>query len=284
MTSDPSLRDRVVIITGGSRGFGRFIGEALLEAGARVVLTGATRSSQLDEVQAKADLRFGPGRCITLAADVARPEDCQRTVTAALEQFGGIDVLINNAGRGSAEYRATIDDSTTRFWDVPIEAWRRIIDTNLTGAFLMTRATVPHMIERGFGKVFSISTSLTTMVLTGLSPYGASKAGLETAHVVWARELAPHGVDVNILLPGGASDTDFITQDMVPGTVGQRTGPGSMLLPGDVIVAPALHLCSDASNGMTGRRIIAKFWDAALPAAEAFSACVQPQHAHPEIM
>ncbi|MCC5862328.1 MAG: SDR family oxidoreductase [Gammaproteobacteria bacterium] len=284
MTPDSSLHDRVVIITGGSRGFGRFIGEALLAAGARVVLTGATRSAQLDEVQTQADARFGPGRCVTLAADVREPEDCQRTVLAAVERFGRIDVLINNAGRGSAEYRATIDDTTTRFWDVPIAAWQRIIDTNLTGAFLMTRAVVPHMFERGFGKIFSISTSLTTMIMTGLSPYGASKAGLETAHVVWARELAPHGVDVNILLPGGASDTDFITQDMVPGTVGQRAGDGGFLLPGDIIVPPALHLCSDASNGITGRRIIAKFWDATLPAAEAFSGCLQPQHAHPEIM
>jgi 3-oxoacyl-[acyl-carrier protein] reductase len=89
-------------------------------------------------------------------------------------------------------------------------------------------------------------------------------------------------VDVNILLPGGASDTDFITQDMVPGEVGHRAG--GVLLPGDIIVPPAVHLCSDATNGLTGRRIIARFWDGALPPAEAFAACLQPQHDHPEIM
>jgi NAD(P)-dependent dehydrogenase (short-subunit alcohol dehydrogenase family) len=281
---DASLQERVVLITGGSRGFGRFIAEALLSRGARVVLTGSQPSPALEQAQRRADTLAGPGRCLTLAADVRDPADCERTVAAALEAFGRIDVLINNAGRGSAEYRATIDDSTTRFWNVPIAAWQRIIETNLTGTFLMTRATVPHMLDQGFGKIFSISTSQTTMVMTGLSPYGASKAGLETAHMVWARELAPHNVDVNILLPGGAADTDFITQDMIPGEVGRRAGAGSHILPGEVIVPPALYLCSDASNGLTGRRIIAKFWDAALPPAEAFAACLQPARTHPEII
>lgn len=278
--NDPSLRDRVVIITGGSRGFGWFMAEKLLAAGARVIITASRSGDALEAAQSRADSLAGPGRCVALVADVREPDDCERTVATAREHFGRVDVLINNAGRGSNEYRATIDDSTTRFWDVPIDAWRAIIDTNLTGSFLMTRATVPHMIAQGFGKVFSISTSLTTMIMTGLSPYGASKAGLETAHVTWSRELAAHGVDVNILLPGGAADTDFITQAMVPGEVGTR----SRLLPGDVIVPPAIYLCTDASNGVTGRRIVAQFWDETMTPADAFAACLQPQHDHPEIM
>jgi 3-oxoacyl-[acyl-carrier protein] reductase len=199
-----------------------------------------------------------------------------------LEAFGQIDVLINNAGRGSREYRIDYQGGqTTKFWDVPVEAWHSVIDTNLTGSFLMTKATVPHMIDRNFGKVFSISTSLTTMIGNGLSPYGASKSGLETAHIVWARELADHNVDVNILLPGGASDTDFIPETMVPGDVGTR---GDKILPGDVIVPPAVWMCTDETNGLTGRRIIAKFWDHDADAATAFAGCLQPQHDHPEIM
>lgn len=280
---DPSLQDRVVLVTGGSRGFGWFISQALLQAGARVVLT-ATSPEGVRAAQARANALAGPGRCLALAADVSQADDCAQAVDATIDTFGRLDVLVNNAGRGSREYRVTLDDSTTPFWEVPVAAWERIIATNLTGTFLMTRAAVPRMIRQGGGKIFSMSTSLTTMITTGLSPYGASKAGIETAHVVWARELAPHGIDINVLLPGGAADTAFIPESMVAGEVGRRAGDGSPLLPGDVIVPPALYLCSDASNGLTGRRVIAKYWDPSLPAAEAFAACLQPSHPHPEIM
>ena len=145
----------------------------------------------------------------------------------------------------------------------------------------MTKAVVPQMIKQKFGKIFSISTSLTTMIGTGLSPYGASKAGLELSHITWARELLEHKIDINILLPGGASDTDFIPASMVPGKVGERQ---NKILPGNVIVPPAIWLCSDETNGITGRRIIAKFWDHNLPAKKSFEKCLQPQNDHPEIM
>ena len=277
-----SLKDRVVLITGGGRGFGWFMAERLLQGGAKVALTGTRPPEAFDEVCAKAEAIAGLGHCIAIQADVREWADCQRTVDETLKAYGKIDVLINNAGRGSREYRIDYQGGdTTKFWDVPVEARRTVIDINLTGVYQMTKATVPHMIERKFGKVFSISTSLTTMIGNGLSPYGASKSGLETAHIVWARELAEHNVDVNILLPGGASDTDFIPQTMVPGDVGSR---GDKILPGDVIVPPAVWLCTDETNGLTGRRVIAKFWDHDSAAAKAFEGCLQPQHDHPEIM
>jgi len=281
---DDSLKDRVILITGGSRGFGWFIAQRLLEGGAKVILTASRSANQLKDVNEKAKGIAGADHCLTIQADVANWNDCQRTVDAVLNAFGKIDVLINNAGKGSSEYRVTMDSTSTRFWDIPVESWRSIIETNLTGTFQMTKAVIPTMIEQKQGKIFSISTSLTTMIGTGLSPYGASKAGLEAAHVVWARELKNDGIDVNILLPGGASDTDFIPQVMVAGEVGKRVGPTNRLLPGDVIVPPAVYLCTDATKGITGRRIIAKFWDHDLPAADAFTKCLQPQHEHPEIM
>jgi NAD(P)-dependent dehydrogenase (short-subunit alcohol dehydrogenase family) len=278
----PSLKDRVILITGGTAGFGWFMAEKLLEGGAKVALTGTRPPEDRAELLAKAEAIAGPGHCIAIQADVRNWVDCQRTVDETLKTYGHIDVLINNAGRGSREYRIDYQGGpTTKFWDVPVEAWHSVIDTNLTGAFQMTKATVPHMIEQKFGKVFSISTSLTTMIGNGLSPYGASKSGLETAHIVWARELAEHNVDVNILLPGGASDTDFIPQTMVQGEVGTR---GDKILPGDGIVPPAVWLCTDETNGLTGRRIIAKFWDHDAESAKAFEGCLQPKHDHPEIM
>ncbi|MFL2769411.1 MAG: SDR family NAD(P)-dependent oxidoreductase [Rhodospirillaceae bacterium] len=276
-----SLNDRVVLITGGSRGFGWFIAEALLKAGAKVALTGTQDTNRWSDVCRQAESIAGLDRCITIKADVRNWDACQEAVQKTLDAYGQIDVLINNAGRGSREYKVTMDNDTTKFWDVPIEAWRSVIDTNLTGSFQMTKATVPHMIKRNFGKIFSISTSLTTMIGNSLSPYGASKSGLETAHIVWARELAKHQVDVNILLPGGASDTDFISQDMVSGPVGTRS---DRILPGNIIVPPAVWMCTDETNGLTGRRVIAKFWDHDAPPQEAFEKCLQPKHEHPEIM
>jgi len=277
----PSLKDRVVIVTGGGRGFGWYIAEELLKAGAKVVATASRRPEELADVQKRADALAGPGRFVTLKADVREYADCEATVALTLKTFGRIDVLVNNAGRGTGEYRIGLaGKSGPRFWDVPVDGWKAILDTNVTGVFQMTRAAIPHMLERKFGKIFSISTSLVTMSMPGLSPYGASKAGLEMSHVVWAKELAGTGVDVNILLPGGASDTPFITQAMVAGEVGTRTA----LLPGDVIVPPAVWLCSDATNGVTGRRIIAKFWDKAKDPQAAFEGCVQPKHDLPEIM
>ncbi|MDX2222513.1 MAG: SDR family oxidoreductase [Rhodospirillaceae bacterium] len=276
----PSLKDRVVIITGGSRGFGWFIAEELLKGGAKIVATASRKPEELADAQKKADA-IAPGRFVTLKADVRSYADCEATVALALKTYGRIDVLINNAGRGTGEYRIGLaGQGGPRFWDVPVEGWQAIIDTNLTGVFFMTRAAMPHFLANKFGKIFSISTSLTTMSSPGLSPYGASKAGLEMSHVIWAKELAGSGIDVNILLPGGASDTPFISQAMVPGEVGTRKN----LLPGDVIVPPAVWLCTDATNGVTGRRIIAKFWDKALDPQKAFEGCLQPKHDLPQIM
>ena len=276
----PSLKDRVVIVTGGGRGFGWFIAEELLKGGAKVVATASRKPEELTEVQAKADA-IAPGNFVTLQADVRDYAACEATVNLTLEKFGRIDVLVNNAGRGTNEYRiGKWGEPPLPFWEIPTESWTNILDTNVTGVFQMTRATLPHMVEQGFGKLFAISTSLTTMSAPGLSPYGASKAALEMSHVIWAKELKERGIDINILLPGGASDTEFIKPEMVPGEIGKRDS----LLPGDVIVPPAVWLCTDATNGVTGRRIIAKFWDKEKAPEDAFEDCLQPQHELPQIM
>ncbi len=280
MFNDASLQGRTVLITGGGRGFGWLIAEALLKQGSKVFLTASRNPEQLARVKDKAAKLAPPEHCATMVADVCSWDDCQGTVASALSTFGHIDVLMNNAGRGTGEYRMSRADPIP-FDEIPVEAWRTVIDTNLNGTYQMTRAIAPHMRARGFGKIVNFSTSLVTMVGLGLSAYGASKAGIETATVVWAKELAGSGVDVNVLLPGGASDTDFITQSMVPGPVGQR---GGSLLPADVIVPPALWLAADRSNGISGRRIIGKFWDHALPPDEAIKACLEEQHDTPRIM
>ena len=276
----PSLKDRVVVVTGGSRGFGWFMAKELLRAGARLTLTGRN-SDTLASVLGKAQHIAGAGRCIAVAGDVTRPEDCARTVEETLREFGRIDVLINNAGRSYGEFGDRLS-KITAFHDVTEPQLRAIVETNLFGVFFMTQAVIPHMLKRKFGKVISISTSLLNMVRPGNSVYGSSKAALETAHRCWAGELKGTGIDVNILLPGGPSDTELITPAMVPGVVGQRAG--GRLLPGDIIVPPAVWLCTDATNGLTGKRVIARFWDVDLPPDEAFRGCLQEHVEEPSIM
>ena len=285
----PSLKDRVVIITGGGRGFGWLIAEELLKAGAKVALTAARHPEELETVKKQADAIAGPGRCITLQADVSKWDDCVATVDATLEAFGKVDVLINNAGRGTTEYNVGgvtgAKVSRPKFYEVPVEAFRTIIESNVIGVFNMSKAIMPTFLKQGHGKMFAISTSLNTMIGPGISPYGSSKAALELLHRTWAMEAKDANVDINILLPGGASDTPFITQGMVAGKVGERAGqPGSTLLPGDVIVPPAVWLCSDESNGMTGERIIAKFWPEGVEPKEAIKKCLQPHTELPQIM
>ena len=280
MFEHESLRDRVVVITGGGRGFGWLIARALLEQGAKVLLTA---SRHPDDLKARAEEAAGfaaAGNCHTMVGDVGDPDSCIEVIEAAIERFGHVDVLMNNAGRGTSEYRMSMQEPIP-FHKIPVDAWQAIMATNVNGTFFMSRAVIPHMLERGFGKIVNFSTSLTTMVGNGLACYGASKAAIETTTVVWAKELAGSGVDVNVLLPGGASDTDFITQSMVPGKVGER---GDTLLPAEVIVPPALWLASDLSNGVSGRRLIGKFWDHDKSVEESIEACMEASHPTPRIM
>jgi 3-oxoacyl-[acyl-carrier protein] reductase len=281
----PSLQDRVVLITGGSRGFGWFIAEELLRAGAKVVLTGRGEAA-LKKVAADIENRHGKGRCVTVAGDVSRQPDCARMVQATLEGFGRIDVLINNAGRSPQDFTGggVGAGKMVPFWETPDEALHTIIDTNFKGVWYMSKAAAPHMVKRKFGKIISVSTSASNMIRAGNPVYGPGKAALEAMTRVWAQELKGTGVDANIILPGGAADTSFISQEVAPGSVGERARSGR-LLPGDVIVPPAVWLCTDATHGVTGVRAVGRNWDKAAPSAEeAFRKCLDPHVEVPQIM
>jgi len=256
--SDASLTDRVVLVTGASRGLGREMALELAAAGARVVVTGSTMSDALRDVEANLD----PERALTLAADVADPDAAVRAVAAAEARFGRVDVLINNAGRGMRLVSDRFNTEPTKFWETKPEAWEAIVATNLNGAFHMARAVAPGMIARGFGKIINVSTSSQTMIRRGYAPYGPSKAGLEAASRVWAQDLAGTGVDVNIYLPGGATDTDLL-----PPGPGKKGADGN-LLPASIMRRGVLWLCSDLSNGITGGRFIARNWGASGTEAE----------------
>jgi 3-oxoacyl-[acyl-carrier protein] reductase len=141
----------------------------------------------------------------------------------------------------------------TRFWETDPETWRMVIDTNVNGPFFLARAVTPGMISRGWGRIINISMNHETMRRVGFSPYGPSKAALESETIIWAQDLAGTGVTVNALLPGGASLTGMIP-DEVPPALRQK-----LLMP-EVMVPPLLWLVSPDSDGMTGRRLVATRW------------------------
>lgn len=273
----PSLQDRVVLITGGGRGIGREMALSLVRAGSRVMITGGKAVDQLRAVEAEARELAGEGRLVGIQADVTCWEDCQRTVEETLRVFGELHVLCNNAGVGMLLISPTFVQEPFPFWKADVDAWRKIIDVNVNGAFMMARAAVPHLVERGFGKVINISTSLVTMVNKGFSPYGPSKAALEAATAVWVRDLEGTGVTVNVLAPGGRTDTAFLPPDS-PGPDG-----GPLLRP-EIMAPPMLWLASDASNGSNGHRYLAKDWDPALPPQEAAAQAQGARHELPHIL
>ncbi len=255
MPRDPSLVGRVVLITGGVRGLGREMAVALAESGCRLCVTGTSQSEALQQAEAEISSIAGRQNTLAIVADVTSPQAVERTTSACLDHFGHIDVLVNNAGRGMRLISETFNTSPASFWKSDIDGWRNIVDVNVNGPFLMARSVVPHMLERGFGKIVNISTSDQTMVRAGYSPYGPSKAFLEAASRIWSRDLADSGVDVNVLLPGGAADTDLL-----PPAPDKKGADGNLLSPA-VMREAILWLASDASNGQTGGRYIGRFWD-----------------------
>ena len=263
-----SLEGKVAIVTGGGRGLGQAMTVGLARAGARVVVSAARQTDEVRGVADDINAALGARRVLALQADVTREADCRRLVDEALAAFGGLHILVNNAGRGMKYVSPTFLTEPTRFWEVDSDTWRTIVDTNVNGPFLMAKAAVPHMVREGWGRIINITMNHETMRRAGFSPYGPSKAALESETVIWAQDLAGTGVTVNGLLPGGATATGMIP-DGVPDAVRRQ------LLRPEVMVAPLLWLASDAAAQTTGARLDAARWDAALPPQQAAAAALE---------
>jgi NAD(P)-dependent dehydrogenase (short-subunit alcohol dehydrogenase family) len=246
----------VVIVTGGARGLGRAMTLALLRSGARVAVAdlpvSAPEIRELKEIAAKEGAQ---DRLLSVECDVTRWQSCTDAVAKVSAHFGALHGLVNDAAIGMQGFGNVLNGKRKRFYEADSEAYRKSIDTNVTGPFMMAKAVAPHLVAQGFGRIVNITTSHFTMVMNGFSPYGPSKAAMEAATVVWSKDLAGTGVTVNALIPGGAANTRMIPQ----GEVADR----STLVQPEVMMAPIVWLMSPRSNGVTGRRIIAKEWDAA---------------------
>jgi NAD(P)-dependent dehydrogenase (short-subunit alcohol dehydrogenase family) len=261
-----TLTGKTAIVTGGGRGMGRSMALALARAGANVVITAARNKWELDAVVAEAAKTPEAGPVRPMLADASSEANCQRVVNDAFREFGGVHILVNNAGRGMRFVSEKFFETPTKFWETDTAVWQMIVATNVNGPFFMARAAAPHMMRQRWGRIINISINYETMRRPGFSPYGPSKAALESETIIWAQDLAGTGVTVNALLPGGATDTG-----MVPPDVALHLRQN--LLHPDIMIPPLLWLVSDAANEVTGSRFAANLWDPALPPAEAAEKC-----------
>jgi 3-oxoacyl-[acyl-carrier protein] reductase len=195
MTADvrlPDLSGQVAIVTGGSRGIGLAVAEALLKAGANVAITGRDEA-QLETARAHLS-RAGDARLEVVRADVRSASDAEMAVATTVERLGGLDVLINNAGIGIFRDVTTMDESS----------WNDVIGTNLSGVFFFCRAAIPHLRRRG-GWIINISSLAGKNPFATGAAYCASKAGLNAFTEVLMQEVRHDNIRVSCVMPGSVA-------------------------------------------------------------------------------
>jgi NAD(P)-dependent dehydrogenase (short-subunit alcohol dehydrogenase family) len=248
---NPDLRGIRVLVTGSTDGLGLAMAEALAAAGAAVAVNGRHR----DRVAAAVARLGGPAANVHPATfDVRDEQAVAAGVQATADALGGLDVLVNNAGIGMRTVNPRFTTDPQPFWQVSAEGFRAVIDTNLTGYFLVAKAAVPALQASPSGRIVNVSMNHATMRRQGFVPYGPSRAGAEALSVIMTADLADLGIAVNQLLPGGATATG-----MIPDGVSDEAR--ARLLQPQVMGPPIVWLCSPAAKGVTGERVVAAEFD-----------------------
>jgi NAD(P)-dependent dehydrogenase (short-subunit alcohol dehydrogenase family) len=240
------LDGRVALVTGGNRGLGRAIAEALAQAGASVAVT--SRDPRRAEAAAAEIAQATGQKCLGLALDVRDNDQVKSVVARIIADLGGIHILVNNAGLNIREH----------IWDVKDENWEEIIDTNLAGAMRCSRAVAGRMKDQGWGRIINIGSMLSMVAIAQRASYASSKAGILGLTRAMALDLAPHGVTVNALCPGVfkteinrpiLNDPDYLKTFLQQIPIGRMGEPAELK-------GAALFLASDASAYMTGAALI----------------------------
>jgi NAD(P)-dependent dehydrogenase (short-subunit alcohol dehydrogenase family) len=240
------LDGRVALVTGGNRGLGRAIAEALAEAGALVAIT--SRDAQRAKAAAAEIAKASGHECLGLALDVRHDQQVRGVVARVIAELGGIHILVNNAG-------VNIRESIT---DLKDESWEEVVDTNLAGAMRCSRAVSGHMKDQGWGRIINIASMLSLVAIAQRAAYASSKAGLLGLTRAMALDLAPHGVTVNALCPGAfkteinrpiLNDPEYLKEFLKQIPLGRMGDPAELK-------GAAVFLASDASAYMTGAALL----------------------------
>jgi NAD(P)-dependent dehydrogenase (short-subunit alcohol dehydrogenase family) len=265
------LAGKVVMVTGcaRARGIGRAIAVTFARAGADIVATdvaaGGTRNENEEGLEEKrlgwtgldslaGEIRGLGRRVHTLVGDVSRAADAERFVADALAQFGRIDVLVNNAAAPHGADRRLL-------WEIPEDAWDLVIDVNLKGTFLMSRAVIPHMLERGSGRIICMSSVSGKRGTARRGAYTASKFGIIGLTQVMAQELGAHGITVNAICPGSVdtsrrestSRRERALVERDPNAPVLSLPPTGRVARPDDIARLALFFATEASDHITGQ-------------------------------
>ena len=268
------MQDKVALVTGGLRGLGRAMTLGLAASGYRVAAVGHILNDIAD-IEDMADSQKLRELILPLAADLREPNDCDEVIGKTLARFGSVDILVNNAGL-TFTY---IDPPRFRrgtpqnFWQVSDEIVENVIATNFLAADQMARRVAPAMLEAGWGRIINVTTKLDTMNRLGTHPYGASKAALEMATEVWAKDAEGSGLTVNIVNPGAGANTPGMAVEMRDMSA---DGRAPKLVEPDEMVPPLLYVVSREADKVNGYRFDANAWNANLPPAEAAKAASRP--------
>lgn len=269
--ADYDCAGNICIVTGAGAGLGRAMATGLAAAGAHVVAVDIDETA----LESTAGRNGGfAGSFNPQVTDLRERAQCEAAVARAVADFGRIDMLVNCAGLNMVLFSKDFLTEMVKFWTVDPDKWQALYDVNLRGAFLMARAAAPHMIDRKWGRIVNITTSFSTMMREGNTPYGQAKAALEASSACWADDLEGTGVTCNVLIPGGAADTGMIPEHAPV----DRT----KLVRPEAMVAPIRFLASKASDGITKQRFIARDWDEARPLEQNLKAAMSPA-AWPEL-
>jgi 3-oxoacyl-[acyl-carrier protein] reductase len=234
------LHGQVALVTGGSQGIGRAIAEILADAGADIVLNHFGTTTEMVE-QVSRSVRDAGRRVVAVEADVARRGEVAAMVMRAVEEFGRIDIVVNNAGISP---ECPLHEMTDDFWD-------RVLAVNLKGQFLVCQAVVPLMRAAGYGRIVNIASEQGMIGAVDMSAYCASKAGIFGLTKALARELASAGILVNCVAPGPVDTAMLADRDRTPELV-SRIPLGRIGSPKEIAFA-VLFLASPQTSWTTGQ-------------------------------